>query len=385
MENIYLKEHIKKDCNGCKVCAMVCPVNAIEMIEDNEGFEYPQIDESKCINCGKCHNTCSNFNDTTTNSNVYMAINKNKEELQKSSSGGMFIVFANYVINKGGVVFGVELTSELKTIHSYAETIEECQKYHGSKYVRSDVNNSYEQVKKFLEEDRYVLFTGTPCQCNALKVYLKKDYDKLLLCDIICHASPSPKVFEMYIKELEKTRNKKVKTILFRDKSTGWRKQKPIIVYEDDTKEEEGSYFNAFVNELIDRPSCYDCKFCGTNRVTDFSIGDFWGIEKILPEVKDDDTGISLLSVNTQKGKNIFDEINKNLEYKEVLVEEGFRYNHSENEKMHKNRKKFFRRLKRMSVIKNLKKCIDETFFEKCFIKSRLILKSILKRFKKSK
>lgn len=380
MENIYLKEHRKKDCNGCKVCSMICPVNAIDMVEDTEGFEYPKIDINKCIDCGKCKNTCSNFNDSKADSNVYMAINKNKDELKKSSSGGMFIVFANYIINKGGVVFGVELTKELKAVHSYSETIEECTKYQGSKYVRSDINNSYEKVKKFLEEDRYVLFTGTPCQCNALKIYLKKDYDKLLLCDIICHASPSPKVFELYKKEIEETRNKKIKNILFRDKSTGWRNQKPIIVYEDDTTEEETSYFSAFVNELIDRPSCYDCEFCGTNRVTDFSIGDFWGVEKILPDVKDDNTGISLLSVNTPKAKEIFEEVKSNLEYKQVSVEEGFRYNHNKNEKMHKNRKKFFRRLNKMSVIKNLKKSIDASFIEKCFIKSGLILKGIIKK-----
>ena len=201
MINEYLKTYNKKDCNGCTLCTIGCPTNAIKMVEDNEGFFYPEIDEEKCIKCNKCKNICSNFNDSKGIEKVYMAINKNKEELKNSASGGMFYILARYVIEKNGVVFGVEYDENLRVRHNHYENLEEFKKFQGSKYLRSDIGNSYKEVEKFLKQDRYVLFTGTPCQCNALKTYLKKDYEKLIICDIVCHANPSQKVFDKYEKE----------------------------------------------------------------------------------------------------------------------------------------------------------------------------------------
>ena len=156
-----------------------------------------------------------------------------------------------------------------------------------------------------MKDDRYVLFTGTPCEISGLKQYLKNDYEKLFLCDILCHSNPSPKIFKLYIRNLEKLKNKKVKTILFRSKENGWRNQTPIIVYNDNSREEENTYYKAFVSEMINRPSCNECKFASKRRISDITIGDFWGIEKIFTNVQTS-KGVSLITINSKKRrKNI--------------------------------------------------------------------------------
>ncbi len=379
MENIYLKNKDKSMCNGCEICTKVCSTNAIKMVEDQEGFLYPEIDKDKCINCNKCKNICSNYNTSLGNEKVYVAINKNEKELEESSSGGMFYILAKYVIEKNGVVFGVEYDENLKVRHNSYETLEECKSFQGSKYVRSDINDSYRKVEEFLKDDRYVLFTGTPCQCNALKTYLVKEYEKLILCDIICHANPSQKVFDKYKNEIENSRNKKIKMIYFRTKDNGWRNQTPIIEYMDNEKEEEKTFFSAFVKELINRPSCHSCVFSSSNRVTDFSIGDFWGIEKVMPEVEDKDTGISLFMVNSKKASEVFDSVKEYINYKEVDKDLAFLYNHNKNVPMHKNREKFFNNLDKISVIDNMNQNIKVSFIRKVFRKCKSLLNKIKK------
>ncbi len=379
MENIYLKNKDKSMCNGCEICTKVCPTNAIKMVEDQEGFFYPEIDKDKCINCNKCKNICSNYNTSLGNEKVYVAINKNEKELEESSSGGMFYILAKYVIEKNGVVFGVEYDENLKVRHNFYETLEECKRFQGSKYVRSDINDSYRKVEEFLKDDRYVLFTGTPCQCNALKTYLVKEYEKLILCDIICHANPSQKVFDKYKNEIENSRDKKIKMIYFRTKNNGWRNQTPIIEYMDNEKEEEKTFFSAFVKELINRPSCHSCVFASSNRVTDFSIGDFWGIEKVMPEVEDKDTGISLFMVNSKKASEVFDNVKEYIKYKEVDKDLAFLYNHNKNVPMHRNREKFFNNLDKISVIDNINQNIKFSFIRKVFRKCKSLLNKIKK------
>lgn len=379
MKNLYLETKNKKECNGCGICTIGCPTDAIKMVEDNEGFYYPEIDESKCIKCNKCKNICSNYNEFEGTEQAYATINKEKGELSRSASGGMFYILSKYVIEKKGVVFGVEYGEDLKVQHNYYETLEDCKRFQGSKYVRSDIGNSYEKIKEFLKQDRYVLFTGTPCQCNALKTYLGKEYEKLIICDIICHANPSQKVFDKYVKELEERENKKVEKINFRDKVNGWKNSTPIIYFEDGSKIEEISFYKAFVSELFDRPSCHNCKFSSINRVTDFTIGDFWGIDKIMPEIQDENTGISLLTVNSEKAKKIFKEINSYMIFKQVEKELAFKYNHNSNVPPHKNRQKFFDNLDTMPIIENINNCLKISLVNRILRKGKRIIKKVLK------
>jgi len=381
MKNVYLEQHHKKDCNGCGICTLVCPKNAIKMVEDQEGFYYPQIEEEKCIHCNRCKNICSNFNpEKEERKKAYMVINKDKEVLKNSASGGMFYTLASYTIEqKGGVVFGVEYAEDLKVQHNYYETLEDCKKFQGSKYLRSNLGDSYQKVKEFLENDRFVLFTGTPCQCHALKVYLKKDYEKLMLCDIICHANPSPKVFEKYKKELENKYQSKVSAIGFRSKENGWKNSTPVIKFENGKVIQDRIFYDAFVQELLNRPSCHSCKFSGINRTTDITMGDLWGVHKILPDLKDKDTGISFVTINSNKGNQIFEEIKQNLETQEIDKELAFSYNHCKNIPMHRKREKFFQEIDKKAVISNMKDCIKLPFKNRMKRKVKQIVKKIKK------
>ena len=277
MNKTYFESNKKRDCTGCGACALICPQKCIKMIEDEEGFLYPKIDKTKCIKCNLCIKNCANKNDKKDiNERAFAVINKSNVQRENSSSGGFFYLLAEYVINNNGVVFGVTFNEDLVAIHKYAVNMKQCKEFCGSKYVRSDLKDSFQQAEAFLKQDRIVLFTGTACQINGLKKYLKKDYNNLILCDILCHANPSPKVFKFYIKNLEIKNKKKVKNVLFRSKENGWKNQTPIIEYDDGSRKEENSYFNAFVEEMINRQSCYYCQFASKRRISDITIADFW-------------------------------------------------------------------------------------------------------------
>lgn len=387
MNNNYFDTNNKKDCNGCGVCSSKCPKHAILMKKDEEGFLYPIIDKQKCINCGICRKVCPNvyYKNSENISKAYISYTKNDIDKKNSASGGMYYAIAKYVIGLNGVIFGVAYDNNLVARHEYAETIEEAKKFRGSKYVRSDLNNSYKTVEKFLKDDRYVLFTGTPCQCQGLRSYLKNKYNKLITCEIICHANPSPLVFELYKNNIESRYSKKIKKIDFRSKENGWHNQTPIIEFDDASMIEDNSYFKSFVGEMINRPSCYDCRFCTIDRHSDFTIGDAWGINKIDQSIKDDDTGLSLFVVNTEKGFKIFDEIKSELFFKETDIEKAFSFNHHCNVKVNDRRDLFFEQINSgeindENIIEYMNKYTKEPFCRRAVIKAKKVIKAIIKK-----
>ena len=301
----------KTRCMGCHACYNRCPVQAIEMVEDEKGFKYPQVNKEKCINCGLCERVCPILNQRKVKNTpkAYAVKNKNEEVREKSSSGGMFSLLAEKVLQDGGVVFGVAFDENWQLKHIYVENIEDLQIFRGSKYLQSIVGETYSKLKDFLIEGRKVMYTGTPCQIEGLKSYLGKEYENLFTQDIICHGVPSPKVHERYLKYLrDKYKTKNIKNIIHRTKINGWKNWCVNIKFDNSEyikAHEQDPYMQAFLRNTSLRESCYNCQFKKKHRISYITLADFWGIENIAPEM-DDNKGTSLVIINSEKGKQIF-------------------------------------------------------------------------------
>ena len=335
-----LKE--KKYCVGCFACDNICPVNCVSMVCDEEGFWYPNVDYSKCTKCGKCIDVCPVINkkEFTNNPVAYACINKNGLIRLDSSSGGMFTLITEKIIDDGGVVFGAAFNDEFEVGHIYVKTKEALEKFRGSKYVQSKIGKTYKEVKDLLESGEKVLFSGTPCQVAGLKSYLKEDYDNLFSIDIICHGVPSPMVWQKYISYRENIAGSRTKRISFRQKNDGWKKYSVSFQFQNDTEYYEpldkDLYMNAFLKNLCLRPSCYDYNFKGIQRISDITLGDFWGIQNLVPEM-DDDKGTSLIFINSEKGNLIFDKIKDKCKYKKVDIINAIKNNTAAIKSVNKN------------------------------------------------
>lgn len=341
----------KKECTGCSACYSICPTKAISMIEDEEGFVYPNIDESKCIKCGICEKTCPCINEKENNNfskpmvlAAWSLDNINKSE---SSSGGCFYELAKYIIDEGGVVIGAGFDEELNVVHKSVDKVEDLIKLKGSKYVQSRIKESFKQAKEYLESGRPVLFVGTPCQVAGVYAFLKnKEYPNLYTADLICHGVPSTKVYRKYLNELSLKYQSKPISLTFRDKSSGWKRYSVKVDFKDERyikSASEDIFMRTFLSNLCLRPSCYDCKFSKLPRVADITLGDFWGIGNINSKL-DDDTGTSELVINSEKGKKILKKIKDNIYVEEIDLESGIKYNPClvGSVKMPDKRKEFF-------------------------------------------
>lgn len=299
----------KQNCCGCAACVSVCPKNCISMQQDEEGFLYPSVDKTNCIGCGLCEKVCHELHPYTeqTPLKVIAAINKDATIRLKSSSGGVFHVLAGQTIQQNGVVFGVRFDDNWQAVTTYTETMEGVKAFMGSKYVQARTETAYIDAKRFLEEGRSVLFSGTPCQIAGLKHFLGKDYDNLLAVDIICHGTPSPKVWERYLSEAIK-QGQRIDSIEFRNKQNGWKGFSFKLTYNQDdetlsimSSANNNPFMKAFLSDIILRPACYGCKAKSGRSHSDITIADFWGIQKVFPEM-DDDKGTGLVFANTDKG-----------------------------------------------------------------------------------
>lgn len=326
----------QEHCTGCQACVSICSESAISMQPDKKGFYHPVVDEESCINCGLCIKSCPanvDYNNTNIihNQTVVAAWNKNSQIRQNSSSGGVFSVIANYVLEKNGVIFGARWTDNWTVSHAYCEKKEDLAVFHGSKYLQSDVGESYKKAESFLENGRLVLFSGTPCQIAGLKSYLKKTYSNLLTVDLVCHGVPSSKVWRDYATYMEGKYNDKITNVKFRYKEPSWLSSSVKISFEK-SNPYLGSvfidpYFVGFVKNFYLRDSCYKCKFSNTNRHGDITLADFWGYEPSSFKYVSYDKGVSLVILNNNYGISVFNNISKDLVFEKSTIEKAIRGN----------------------------------------------------------
>lgn len=326
---------VKEKCVGCTACSSICSQNAIKMISDEEGFKYPKINFKKCINCYKCIKICPARKDRVSISplSIYAAQSKDKDIRNQSTSGGVFSHVADYFERMGGIIYGVGFDQKMCAVHMRAQSREEWEKFCTSKYMQSDLKDSFKKIKEDLVAKKKVLFSGTPCQVDGLISYLGKiDTRNLYTIDIVCHGVPSPKIWLDYLKYVNRTKKKKVSFVNFRFKgSGGWhgstillKSRKDDIVLND--TQENNLYFKLFFNHFIIRPSCHECKYANFSRPGDLSLGDYWGCEKYFPYF-DDNIGTSLVICNTLKGLNIKESIEDSITWVEINQEQAVQPN----------------------------------------------------------
>ena len=378
----------KSKCCGCGGCYNACPANAINMQEDNYGFKYPEIDCEKCTNCGLCENVCPILKreETLKEENVaYAAYMKNEEIRKQSSSGGIFTLLAEYIIKQNGVVFGAQFDESFKVIHSDVDNIHDLGKFRGSKYVQSDILESYKKVRKLLNENRKVLFTGTPCQIEGLKSFLKQEYENLYTQDIICHGVPSPLVWEKYKEFRKNIDGESPIKIAFRNKDTGWKLFNMKFDYDKFSyfqNQRNDLFMQAFLKNTCLRDSCYSCAFKNEDKVSDITLGDYWGIQNVHPEM-DDDKGISAIIINSSKGQELFEAIKQDLVWKETEYENIKKYNSAliKSAKKDLNRKKFFENLNKIPFDELVKKyTYNPSFLRKVVNKLRYEYSKLTKK-----
>ena len=378
----------KKSCTGCNACASSCPKSCIEMKEDDEGFWYPSINQSECISCNLCEKVCpiiQRWNNNERETKAFAAINLDQVVRLESSSGGIFSLMAEEIINQGGVVFGASFSDDYKRVnHICVDSLDDLYKLRGSKYIQSYIGNEYKIVKKYLELGRMVLFTGTPCQIAGLYNYLQKSYQNLYTQDIICHGVPSPMVWENYVENRENLAGSNTKNVFLRNKENGWKSFSVLFEFSNATKylkdKQQDSFMGAFLSDLCLRPSCYNCSFKTSEREADITLADFWGIQVVFPEM-DDDKGTSLVLVRSSKGNELINKISDKMKYQEVNFDEACRFNPAffSSSKINKKREDFLKDINSHSFDKIVKKYTKIPIRKKLFRIIKKICRRIIK------
>lgn len=379
----------KEECCGCSVCVSTCPQKCICMKSDEEGFLYPKVDKDRCIECGLCEKICPVSRDEYNNDNVkvsgYAAYSKNDKVRKESSSGGIFFVLAEKILNENGVVFGAAFDNNFLVKHIAVENIDDLKKIQGSKYLQSEIRDTYKQCKIFLEQGREVLFSGTACQIAGLKAFLGKDFINLFTVDVLCHGVPSPKVWKRYIREKEKEYNASVQHVEFRNKIIGWNRYSMKIIFSNSKVYTNvfasDDYMRIFLGNICLRPSCHECKFKSLDRPSDITIGDCWGIENYLTHM-DDDKGTSIVLSHSKKGDEIIHSLIGKIHLEKVEIDNVLPISADSRRSVnaHPRRAKFFYKLNNGVKVYKLVKLLEPSFPIKCVRKLKYIIKRILNK-----
>ena len=352
----------KADCCGCGACAQSCPKNYISMEPDSEGFLYPKVDETQCVNCGLCEKVCPILLKQKPDSikvAAYAAYTSNSELREKSSSGGIFSLLAQEILNRGGTVAGAAFDADFSVRHILVETDAELDRLRGSKYVQSRMEDTYVQIRDLLKQGRPVLFTGVACQIAGLKAFLGREYENLYTVDVLCHGVPSPKVWAHYRREQAQIHGTTLEEVSFRDKRKGWRHYSMALNFAEGVEYcrpgAEDTYLRVFLRDLCLRPSCHSCRFKDFPRLSDLTIGDAWGIERHMPDL-DDDHGTSVVLVNSEKGMGLWNAVADNAVSRQgeldVLLPKSA--DSRKSVKPHPNRSRFFAALNRGDSMEQL-------------------------------
>lgn len=313
-EDIYVID--KKKCYGCMACYNICPHKAIYIIEDEEGFLFPKINHEKCTCCGWCRKQCPSIHNINAEfpkeQKGYIAQNTNTDIRISSTSGGVFSALATWCISHDGIVFGAMIDDSLRVTHGFSSDISDCVKYRGSKYVQSDIGRNYVEARNFLEQNKYVLFSGTPCQIEGLHSFLGKQYDKLIAVDVVCRGVLSPGLFEKYLRFQQQSLKYPITKVMFREKRWGYKYTAMTFYHGNDCIYAKGTesdkLLRAFFENNYNRFTCYHCQYRKQHRNSDITIWDCFNVD-IYNKKMDDDTGVNKMLVHTKKGRRLIEEL----------------------------------------------------------------------------
>ncbi|MCD7892368.1 MAG: polysaccharide pyruvyl transferase family protein [Erysipelotrichaceae bacterium] len=378
----YIKIEDKEMCTGCTACMNKCPTKSISMKMDEEGFLYPIVNDETCINCGLCIKTCPIINENKiklSEQHAFVFQHKDNKIRKESTSGGAFSAIAEEILSKNGVVYGVGFDENFKVIHQRVTDVEKLYKFRNSKYVQSNPNVTFTQVLSDLKDGRLVVYSGTSCQIAGLKKFLNKDYDNLILVDVVCRAVPSPLMWEKYL-EMRKKKYKSPQRIYFREKVYGY-KYSNLTIYTEDNSYKSGidsdPYLRAFFSNICDRPSCYNCKFKSLNRQSDITIWDCFNVEKFNKNL-DDDIGTTRVLCNTSKGLEMINKLSEIHTCKEIEMDKALEDFNAifSNVRYNKKRKEFIEDMNKLEPEKLFNKYFPDTYKIKT---ERFLRKMLLK------
>ena len=338
----------KKDCTGCFSCFNICPRHCITMEEDKLGYIYPKINKDKCINCGLCKKVCPQLSKINKKRpiNAYAAYSKDEIIRKESTSGGAATIFYSYILNNNGVVYGCTNFEDNSIKFLRVTNEKDINKLKKSKYVHAYIGDAYSKVKEDLKANKQVLFIGTPCQVSGLKSFLNKEYDNLILIDIVCHGVSSQKLL---FEDIRRMTIEPINKITFREKD-----KYKICIYtcsnqKIDEEIYENPYLYGFMHGVNLRPNCYTCKYATPDRISDITIGDFWGLGEDSKMYQDKDKGVSLIMPITLKGEKLLENVKDKLIIEKRSIDEAVKGNSQlqkpsiENKKSQKFREEYLK------------------------------------------